>query len=259
MERIQSLREENNLPPLTRTESLDAVATARAIDLAQRDHSMRMRGRGALSAAVREAGVAAARSYEFFGMRRGRDLVPGFSQSIRSHGTTRKNLLDPEFARAGLAAVAAEDGWTMLILVLVQDRPAPPEPKKLEQQAFKAVNKAREAHGVGKLRWWKPLNGTSRKHSEEMARLGYVGHDSPSGTDPGDRLRYDGVSCRAYAENIQSSYGYLDPVQRAVDDWLASPGHRENMLDPRFTHSAMGVAVTEKGQILFTQMFCVPM
>ena len=238
IDRIQNLREQYDLPPLRRMDDLDGVAAARAVDVARREHAMRMRGRGPLGAQVREAGVAAARTYEFFAMRRGQELVSGFSDSVGTHPTTRKNLLDRAFTRVGLAVVSADDGWTMLILVLAEDLSDPPDVEELEREAFRAVNETRERYNLGKLRWWKPLNRPARRHSEEMARLGYVGHDSPGGTGPGERLELSGVDCRAWAENIQSSYGFRDPVQTAVDDWLASPGHRKNMLDPRFTHTA---------------------
>ena len=31
-------------------------------------------------------------------------------------------------------------------------------------------------------------------------------------------------------------------AKEIVDDWMSSPGHRENILDPRFTHLGVGVS-----------------
>jgi uncharacterized protein YkwD len=48
-------------------------------------------------------------------------------------------------------------------------------------------------------------------------------------------------------ENIWYASGYnLAKIQQVaneiVDDWMSSPGHRENILDPRFTHLGVGVS-----------------
>ena len=51
-------------------------------------------------------------------------------------------------------------------------------------------------------------------------------------------------------ENIWYASGYnVTKIQRVakeiVDDWMSSPGHRENILDPRFTHLGVGVSARQ--------------
>jgi uncharacterized protein YkwD len=48
-------------------------------------------------------------------------------------------------------------------------------------------------------------------------------------------------------ENIWSASGYNPGnaqklAKEIVDDWMSSPGHRENLLDPAFTHLGVGVS-----------------
>ena len=46
-----------------------------------------------------------------------------------------------------------------------------------------------------------------------------------------------------------------DRVQTAVESWMRSRRHREAMLTPDYTHTAIGVAVDDDGELYFTQLF----
>jgi uncharacterized protein YkwD len=41
----------------------------------------------------------------------------------------------------------------------------------------------------------------------------------------------------------------------AVEKWLLSSSHKTNMLNPQWSDSAIGVAMTEDGKCYFTQVF----
>ena len=49
-----------------------------------------------------------------------------------------------------------------------------------------------------------------------------------------------------------------DRVQTAVESWMRSRRHREAMLTPDYTHTAVGVAVDDDGELYFTQIFLLP-
>jgi uncharacterized protein YkwD len=76
------------------------------------------------------------------------------------------------------------------------------------------------------------LMGTAQAHSQEMALLDYVGHNSADGTSPWDRIRAAGYNYRLVAENI--AWGATTPEQ-VVDAWFfESPpndAHRKNSLN----------------------------
>ena len=59
----------------------------------------------------------------------------------------------------------------------------------------------------------------------------------------------------AIAENIAYNAGYDDPAAFAVERWLLSTKHRENILRDEFTHSGIGVARAADGRVYFTQVF----
>ena len=85
-------------------------------------------------------------------------------------------------------------------------------------------------------------------------------HTTPDGVSFDERIsdRYH-HRVSFMGENIWSASGYqTSKVQQVakeiVDDWMSSPGHRENILDPRFTHLGVGVSARHQS-ILATQEF----
>ena len=54
-------------------------------------------------------------------------------------------------------------------------------------------------------------------------------------------------------ENVAVNSGFADPVGTAVEGWLDSPGHHENIVGD-WTHAGVGIA-TDGEQFYFTQMF----
>ena len=69
-------------------------------------------------------------------------------------------------------------------------------------------------------------------------------------------MREAGVKAfRVVAENIAYNQGYDDPGGFAVERWMASTGHRDNILNREFQASAIGVFVNSEGCVYLTQLF----
>jgi uncharacterized protein YkwD len=81
------------------------------------------------------------------------------------------------------------------------------------------------------------LNEVALGHAADMARHAYFEHDDLSGHTPADRVRAAGYPEKLVGENI--AYG-PESADEVVKGWLASPGHCENIMDPRFAE--MGIA-----------------
>ena len=45
-------------------------------------------------------------------------------------------------------------------------------------------------------------------------------------------------------------------AENAAQGWMDSPGHRKNIVNPRYTLEGIGVAEDSGGQLFFTQNFC---
>ena len=64
-----------------------------------------------------------------------------------------------------------------------------------------------------------------------MARHDYFEHEDLSRHTPADRVRAIGYQEKLVGENIAYGPSTADEV---VKGWLDSPGHCENIMDPRF-------------------------
>jgi uncharacterized protein YkwD len=125
-----------------------------------------------------------------------------------------------------------------------------------ERRAFEQTNVARVKNGLPTLVWDPELCRMARKHSEQMATLGYFSHENPDGLQLKERARANGIlHFRVIGENIAYNKGYDDPGGFAVERWLTSSGHRANMLYPGFQASAIGSYVAADGSHYFTQVF----
>lgn len=128
-----------------------------------------------------------------------------------------------------------------------------PRPAQLESRALELVNEVR-ARGVrcgGRPFSPAPplvlsgtLDGVAFGHATDMAAHDYFEHEDLTGHSPADRVRAVGYREKLVGENI--AYGPKS-VEEVVQGWLDSPGHCQNIMDPRFVE--MGIAIAN-GQSL---------
>lgn len=258
--RLQAARLEGGLSELKRRADLDAVALERARRIAALPHGRRLALRQSLADSLRVARIEHfARATEHVGLERGHpDPGAAFLATWHSYGGAWEMVTDAGYDAVGLASTVCDDGWFVLVAIFVEEPPAPPDPRVLEQETLRAINQVRLEHGLLALVENPLLSGVARSHSEDMARRHYFDHHSPEGADLVDRIRPTGISYGKLAENIQSSRGVADPASRAVESWLDSKHHRENILAPEFRETGVGVALSDEGVVLFTQMFLAP-
>ncbi|MGE5484767.1 MAG: CAP domain-containing protein [Ignavibacteriales bacterium] len=120
-----------------------------------------------------------------------------------------------------------------------------------ERQMFDLVNKERRAVGLSPLELDMRLVEQARLKSQDMSRLGYFAHQSPTYGSPFDQMKKAGISYRAAGENLAGA----PTVEMAHDGLMNSPGHRANILNATYTHVGIGVATSSRYGLLFTQMF----
>jgi uncharacterized protein YkwD len=125
-----------------------------------------------------------------------------------------------------------------------------------ERRAFDLVNAERQKRGLSPLVWDGALTRLARYHSENMARDGVLSHTDGDGLDLSGRAQVLGLhNWRALGENIAYNQGYSDPTAFAVERWMVSEKHRENILNGEYTHAGIGIARAADGRVFFTQVF----
>ena len=110
------------------------------------------------------------------------------------------------------------------------------------------TNAARSKAGCGALVVDSRLVRSADGHSADMAANDYFAHDGLDGSSFVDRIRAAGYTKPA-AENI--AHGQVT-ADRVVEMWLASPGHKANMLNCQI--SRIGVGFDPRGNY-WTQDF----
>jgi uncharacterized protein YkwD len=101
------------------------------------------------------------------------------------------------------------------------------------------------------------LENVALGHATDMAVHDYFEHQDPSGESPADRVRAAGYHEKLVGENI--AYG-PQTVEEVVKGWVASPGHCENIMDPRFAQMGVGLATgsaSRKG-LFWVQLLAQP-
>lgn len=127
---------------------------------------------------------------------------------------------------------------------------------ELERLAFELINKERAANNLKELTWNEDVAKVARLHSQNMVSGGFFNHRGLDGSMVNDRADSLGVSkWQAIGENIAYNRGYENPTEFAVECWMQSNSHRENILSERWKETGVGIAVAADDSYYFTQVF----
>jgi hypothetical protein len=102
---------------------------------------------------------------------------------------------------------------------------------------FRLVNEQRAAHGVAVLRLWPDLAAVAQDYAVELDDKHVLVHATAASGNLATRLQTRGLRFTLAAENLADA---VSPRQ-ALAAFMASPGHKRNLLDPALTHVGVGV------------------
>lgn len=117
----------------------------------------------------------------------------------------------------------------------------------IEREVIDLINKERQKKGLQTLSIDNNLNYLARLKALDIGKHGYRSHTSPKYGTPFEMMKNHGVNFKSAAENI-SGY-YLSP-SHAVEGWMNSPSHKDNILDERWTH--IGAGYSKEGEVWTT-------
>jgi uncharacterized protein YkwD len=109
---------------------------------------------------------------------------------------------------------------------------------RFERRVLVLLNHARAKHGLRPLRFRPGLVRCARHHSADMLRSGTFDHG-----DFAARITQFYPSWQRIGENLAWGSGSSGAARVLVNDWLHSPGHRANILDPGFRVIGIGAAL----------------
>jgi uncharacterized protein YkwD len=168
---------------------------------------------------------------------------PTHHTAVHHKAIVRHTHASPPATPLGRSRLAGPTG-------ICQDTELRPSDENLERvraATLCLVNRERAAHGEGALQANTALRQSAQGHTDSMVAANYFEHDGPGGLTPLQRIRDAGYiySPRvgyAVGENIGWGSAQLGTPKAVVAAWMASPGHRANILDPRYKDTAIGVS-----------------
>ena len=158
---------------------------------------------------------------------------------------------------------------------------------ELERHVHQQINRERQRYGLPNLHNNTSLTVIARHHSQDMASHQFFSHINPQGESPTDRgLRQhwqvnkqldSQTQLTGIAENLFLTHLYdkvitttengftikkdyqwnsLEQIAKTiVQGWMNSPGHRENLLSPRYDQQGIGIAISGNDVFVTEDLF----
>ncbi len=256
-EGLNAARRAADVAPLRAEAAVEKAARRLAEDAASRPPALRLASHEPAETYMRGAGLRRfSRAWEYMAIHSGGgDEAAAALEYWRAYGPAWQKAMDPVWAAAGVATARTEDGALVIVVVFLEPEKDFPPVASMEDRTVEAINAERARVGLLPLAVDPRLTAIARAHSEDMARRGFFGHDTPEGIGPDDRVREFGVAYQRLAENVLRTVHSEDPVVGAVEGWLGSESHRRNIFNADFTRTGVGIAIDDEGGVVFSQLF----
>ncbi len=116
---------------------------------------------------------------------------------------------------------------------------------EIRQEMIRLINQTRKDNGVLEL----PVNEALMNAAQACSNRRYTWHHAPEESQAAVDAGYP----YGFGDNLTVFTGTANAAQRAVDNWINSPGHYETMIDPGC--DCIGVGVTQCDGITYCYMF----
>ena len=123
-------------------------------------------------------------------------------------------------------------------------------------QIFNLINAERAKYSLGLMVWDDDLAIIARDYSERMAKENFFSHFDSNGQSVLERAKTAKIKhWSKIGENLFSCENVKSFDAFAVKNWMNSPTHRENIINPDWTATGIGIAQSKDGEIFITQVF----
>lgn len=132
-----------------------------------------------------------------------------------------------------------------------QDMSNPSTLPNTVETALTLINDARTKAGVNPLKIDDLLNSTAQAKAVDMVKNNYFSHQSPTYGSPFEMMKNAGITYKTAGENIAGN----SSVQAAVESWLASDTHRQNILSNAYNYIGIGIEPSDTYGYVIVAMF----
>lgn len=192
----------------------------------------------------------------------------------------QKILLDRDLTHFGTAEIVGPRGNALWCMVLarpktstvpvsppepIQPRPSPipPQPRSdvtpepIQDELLTRHNAERQRAGLPPLHLEPRLTSAARIHASDMARTGRLDHTGSDGSDASTRATRVGYRWATQGGTVGENIAGAGPLTppTAMDLWLGSQLHRENIFGSQFADIGIGHAAGTGGQEWYAVVF----
>jgi hypothetical protein len=133
----------------------------------------------------------------------------------------------------------------IILMVLILASTLNAQNSAADSTLLNAANRDRAAAGLHPLKWDNALAEAAHQHALRLARANTLSHQLPGEPPMQDRARQAGARFSMIAENVAEG----PSVAGLHTQWMNSPPHRANLLDPEL--NAVGISVVQSGNVYF--------
>lgn len=113
------------------------------------------------------------------------------------------------------------------------------------------VNNYRAEHGLSKLKTSAELQKVAELKAKDLVENNYFSHESPTLGTPFEMLNNNNVYYSVAGENLAGNIS----SKKAVQAWINSPAHKDNILEEDFEYTGICVVDSEVYGKVFVQLF----
>jgi len=161
-------------------------------------------------------------------------IIPRPENNYRPLALRRRSL----FVVSGLILTAKLAALALVLLL-----PATAELSTITNaRILQLTNQERVSHGLSALTANDQLTQAAAEKAQDMLNGDYFSHISPTGVTPWFWMQRNNYVYTVAGENLAIDFVQAEDV---VDAWMASPSHRENVLQPDYVETGIAVLTGE--------------
>ena len=120
-----------------------------------------------------------------------------------------------------------------------------------EEETLNLINQYRKKNGLDELRALSKLQEVAKIKANDLVNNNYFVHNSPNLGTPFEMLENNGVEYKIAGENLAGNVN----AKKAVEAWINSTSHRENILESKFKYTGICVIESQVYGKVFVQLF----
>lgn len=120
-----------------------------------------------------------------------------------------------------------------------------------EKEVLNLINEQRKEYGLNELQTYSELQRVAKIKAEDIVNNNYFSHTSPTFGTPFEMLKGEGIVYKYAGENLAGNETGI----KAVNAWMNSPTHKENILDADYEYTGISVVDSPIYGKVYVQLF----